>query len=149
VSGFEGTPLSVDRNTGAFTSFPLPCKGGLAQIVATAPRYRRTEVTFARGKPGEVKRVVIDLPRDDVARFGTLRGSLKDARTGKPVQEGVVFVPGLNQRISANPGDGRFLARVQAGRWDILVSAPGYETQRKHVIISDGDVIILDLDLHR
>jgi hypothetical protein len=147
VSGYENSPLSVDPASGAFTSFPIPTDGGPIQITAAANRYQTVEVTLPRGGKGETVAVSLNLTRSEQPSFGTLRGSLADRRTGAPVRRGQVFIPGLNQKVTVHPNQGTFSAPVQAGRWDVLISAPGYVTQRQQVIISEETVIILDVAL--
>ena len=146
ISGFEQTPLQVDYKTGAYHSFPIPTGDGLIQIKATAPNYKANEQTVARGKPNEDKTLLINMLRDDRPAMGKLRGSLKDGRTGKPVPHGTIFVIALQQKIQADE-KGNFSADVKAGRYDVLVSAPKYATQRKKLIIRDADVIILNVDM--
>ena len=45
--------------------------------------------------------------------------------------------------------DGSFEAELPPGRYTVIVSAPGYSTQRREVRLSLGEVTVLNVDLHR
>ena len=148
ISGYD-TALSVDPTTGAYLSFPIPTDGGPIQISAGANRYEKVSVTLPRGRAGEILAVSLNLSRANAPTFGTLRGTLADRRSGVPVPHGQVFIPGLSQKLAVDPAKGTFDAPVQAGRWDVLISAPGYATQRRQITVSQDAVIILDASLTR
>ena len=80
--------------------------------------------------------------------MGEIRGSLKDSRSGKPVAQGQIFIPLLNKKIRPDK-QGKFSAKVRAGRYQILISAKKYVTQKKEIEIRAGDVVILNLDMSR
>lgn len=148
VGGYEDTPLSVDYKTGGFKSFPLATGNGLVQLRATAPRYRTTVETLARGAAGEEKTVTLRLTRDDASTKGTLSGSVKDGHTGQAIARALLFVPSIGLKIPCD-AEGRFRVPVMVGKYDVLITAAGYVTQRKRVDIREGDVIILDIDMHK
>jgi hypothetical protein len=61
---------------------------------------------------------------------------------------------GLEAEIKIEPGDrtlhtsdGRFEADVAPGAYDVTITAPGYETQRRHVEVEQNGVTLLNADL--
>ena len=60
----------------------------------------------------------------------------------------------LSAEIKIEPGDktlhtqdGRFEADVAPGAYDVTITAPGYETQRRHVEVEQNGVTLLNADL--
>ena len=148
IVGFEKTPLTVDYKTGNFHSFPLNVGDGLIQLRASAPNYKINEQTIARSKKSEDRLLPLTMERADKPAIGKIEGTFKDARTGAPIPKGTVFIIALGQKVIAD-SKGAFSAMVRAGRYDVLMSAPLHATQRKKIIIHDGDVIILNVDLQK
>jgi hypothetical protein len=61
---------------------------------------------------------------------------------------------GLDAEIRIAPGDqtlrtknGRFEADVAPGAYEVTITAPGYETQRRHVDVEQNGVTLLNADL--
>lgn len=144
-SGFDGSLLAVDYKSGKFRSWPILVGEGLIKVSATAPGFRPAEQTVPRGQAGEVKALAFKLQPTGAEASGELKGSLKDGRTGKPVR-GELLLPSLSKKFRAE-ADGTFQATVKAGRYQVLLSAPGYATQKKEIEIRAGDVVILNVDL--
>lgn len=146
VSGFD-SQLSVDPKTGAFTVWPLATGSGLVQLKVKAPGYLDADQTIPRGTAaGDNKQVVFKLKSDNKPQFGTLKGNLKDARTGQPLAGARVFIPVLGQRLVSGP-DGGFEAQIKVGRYQVLFNAKKYITQKKELNIKNGDVVIMNVDL--
>jgi hypothetical protein len=146
IRGFDAAVLSTDLKTGAYTSWPLPVGTGLVRITARAPGYVEGEQTVPRGAAGETKVVSFKLKSDDGPAIGTLEGNIKDGLTGEPVAGVRIFVPALRQKIVTAP-DGTFRAALKAGRYQVLINAKRYVTQKKEVRVLNGDVVILNIDL--
>ena len=61
---------------------------------------------------------------------------------------------GLDAEVKIEPGDltlrtkdGQFEADVAPGQYDVTITAPGYETQRRHVEVEQNGVTLLNADL--
>ena len=145
VSGFAETILAASGE-GAFRSWGLPAGEGLVQLKVVAAGFRSAEETFPRGAEGEVKELVVTLTSDAQALLGELRGSLKDARDGTSIAEGKIFIPGLRKGVTTD-GEGAFRVDLQAGEYQVLISAEGYITQQKKIYIRAGEAVILNVDL--
>ncbi|MEZ4271273.1 MAG: carboxypeptidase-like regulatory domain-containing protein [Myxococcota bacterium] len=145
LTGKDVSPLSVDPENGQFKSYPIATGNGLLQILATAPGYKEGEATVPLGTEGEVKEVTLKLIAEGKIPLSILKGSLKDARSGKPVK-GQIFIPALGKRIRTDK-NGQFSANVKAGRYQVLVSSRGFSTQKKDIKLRPGDVVILNVDL--
>jgi uncharacterized membrane protein len=100
-----------------------------------------------KGAEGETKVVTFKLTSLGKDAVGELKGSLKDARSGVPVK-GEVFIPLIQKKFQAD-GEGKFSASMKAGRYQVLISAKGYTTQKKEIEIRPGDVVILNVDLSK
>ncbi len=147
-SGVDGSALAVDYRSGTFVSWPLESGDGLVKVVASAPGYRPAEQTVPKGREGEVKEITFKIQSLGETATGEIKGSLKDARSGRPVRRGQIFIPILNQRIKTD-SEGKFSATVKAGRYQVLVSAKRFVTQKKEIEIRAGDTVILNLDMSR
>jgi len=77
--------------------------------------------------------------------FGTLRGTVRTV-AGTPLQA-LIAIPARNKKLRADKGTGKFEAQLGTGTFDVLVSMPGFVTQRRKVTLETGDVIILNLEL--
>jgi hypothetical protein len=145
LSGYEQSPLAVDYKTGKFRSFPIPVGEGLMKVSVSAPNYRAADQTIPRGSGDSVQTVVFKIQSLGEQALGQMKGSLKDGRSGKPLK-GDIFIPALSKRIQADK-DGNFEAELKAGRYQVLISAPKYVTQKKEIEIRAGEVVILNLDM--
>lgn len=147
IVGGPSSALAADPKTGEFLSHELLCGEGLVQVKVQALGYVASEQTIPRGASGSVIELAFKLRPQGKDATGELRGSLKDSRTGKAVR-GQIFVPALSKRLRVEKG-GKFSGSLRAGRHQVLVSARGYETQRKEITIRAGEVVILNLDMTR
>jgi hypothetical protein len=147
ISGTGTSALAVDPKTGKFKSYGLPTGEGLVQLKAEAPGFRPSESTMPKGADGESKVVTFKLTSLGKDAVGELKGSLKDGRSGNPVK-GEIFIPVLAKKFQADV-EGKFNASMKAGRYQVLISARGYATQKKEIDIRAGDVVILNVDLNK
>lgn len=145
IVGDETSALAVNYKDGSWRSWPLAAGGGLLQLAISAPGYHKLEKTMPRGAAGEVTELNVQLKPASEAMTGQIRGSLKDARTGKALS-GQVFIPTLGTKMRVKK-DGVFQGPVKTGRYQVLISSKGYVTQKKEIEIRAGDVVILNVDL--
>jgi len=145
ISGFESTRLAVNAKTGEYASWPLPCGEGLVQVNVVAAGYRDAQQIVAKGADKEVKIADFGLQSTNEVLTGEIRGSLKDARGGQSIG-GEVFFPSLTLKLKVDD-DGKFQSTVKAGRYQVLISAPHFLTQKKEIEIRAGDVVILNVDM--
>ena len=76
----------------------------------------------------------------------TVRGLIR-SRTGEALKASVT-VKGLPTRVQVSP-EGRFFVTVPGGTYLFVISAPGYVTQSKKVVLSDGDQAIVHTELQK
>ena len=76
----------------------------------------------------------------------TVRGLVR-SRTGEPLKASVV-IKGLATKVQVTP-EGRFFVTVPGGTWQFVISAPGYVTQTKKVVLADGDQAIVHTELQK
>ncbi|MEO1170624.1 MAG: hypothetical protein AAFX94_01030 [Myxococcota bacterium] len=146
VIKIPGEPMyAVDYKTGAFGPVELMTGDGLVQVVVEAPGYRLATQQVQKGKKDETLALKFELESLGKEAVGEIRGSLKDARSGRPLR-GQIFIPVLNRKIRVDKS-GRFAARVKANRYQVLITSKGYVTQKKDIEIRAGDVVILNVDL--
>ena len=48
-----------------------------------------------------------------------------------------------------NTAEGRFEADVAPGNYEVIITAPGFETQRRRVVVEQNGVTVLNIDLRR
>ncbi|MEZ0312370.1 MAG: collagen binding domain-containing protein [Myxococcota bacterium] len=145
LGGYETSPLAVDFQTGKFHSFPIPVGEGLIKVTVSAPNYRPAEQTIQRGTGDQTTQLTFKLQSLGEAATGQMKGSIKDGRSGKPLK-GEIFIPALGKRLTSDK-DGLFDAELKSGRYQVLISAPKYVTQKKEIEIRAGEVVILNLDM--
>lgn len=146
VSGFDGPELAVSYKTGEFVTWPIPTGEGLLRVAATAPGFEEQSQTVPRAAAGQLVDLNFSLKKLGTTTKGTIKGSVKDSRNGDPIKGSTVFIPVLNLRIKTDPG-GAFAEQLAAGRYQIMISAKGYQTQAKEIEIQPGDTLILNVDL--
>ena len=76
----------------------------------------------------------------------TVRGLIR-SRTGEALKASVV-IKGLPTKVEVTP-EGRFSVTVPGGTYQFVISAPGYVTQTKKVVLADGDQAILHTELQK
>ena len=145
VSGYESTPLAVDPKTGAYVSFALPCGEGVVQLTAVAEGYHPEQKVIAKGIDPGVKTADFALQSSTELLTAEVRGSLKNADNGRAIQ-GMVFFPTLNLKIRTDP-HGRFQTTLKSGRYQVLITAPRFVTQKKEIQVRGGDSVILNVDM--
>jgi hypothetical protein len=85
-----------------------------------------------------------DLPVARALPPGQIRGVVRTL-TGKPVQADVTLLP-LGLRVVAG-AQGEFRVDVPPGEYDVLVEAPGFSQQKRHVVVDENGVTVLNVDL--
>ena len=76
----------------------------------------------------------------------TVRGLIR-SRTGEPLKASVV-IKGLSTKVAVTP-EGRFFVTVPGGTYQFIISAPGYVTQTRKVVLADGDQAIVHTELQK
>lgn len=76
----------------------------------------------------------------------TVRGLIR-SRTGEALKASVV-IKGLATKVQVTP-EGRFFVTVPGGQYLFIISAPGYVTQTKKVVLADGDQAIVHTELQK
>jgi hypothetical protein len=76
----------------------------------------------------------------------TVRGLVR-SRTGEALKASVI-IKGSAVKVQVSP-EGRFFVSVPGGTYLFIISAPGYVTQSKKVVLADGDQAILHTDLQK
>lgn len=76
----------------------------------------------------------------------TVRGLIR-SRTGEPLTASVV-IKGLATKVPVT-AEGRFVVTVPGGQYFFIISAPGYVSQTKKVVLADGDQAIFHTELQK
>jgi hypothetical protein len=116
------------------------------RVTAEALGYTPEDRTVPRTKASAEAPLTFKLHATGKTVVGTMRGSVRDGVTGKTISDVVVVLPAASIKLKVGP-DGVFETQVPEGRYQVLVAAPGYETQKKSIAISVKDVVILNVDL--
>jgi uncharacterized repeat protein (TIGR01451 family) len=85
-----------------------------------------------------------------VAHAGILSGTVREAGTHTPISGATVTVSGTQRATTQTGADGRYVAGMASGVYDVSVGAFGYEPGfASSVIISAGTPLARDFDLTR
>ena len=134
----EATPVDVDarRAVHVLGQARRDSDDRRARRRTTSPRPRRS-----RSRRAPAAAVTLTLRRK--LPGGQIRGLIRSFK-------GV----GLNAEVKIDPGDrtlttkdGRFEADVAPGSYEVTITAPGYETQRRRVEVEQNGVTLLNADL--
>ena len=78
------------------------------------------------------------------AQMGTLTGRITDARSGRPLLDAQVTVPGTGLGVLSNANGRYLLLNVPAGQHGVRVDLIGYESATQSVSVSVGQTATLD-----
>lgn len=145
VEGQTGA-LTVDPLTGRFTLWPLIADGNPVKLKARALGYDDTEQVVIRTTAGARQAVTFNMHVAGGQQTGVLRGTVRNSLTGEPIARVSVFIPSASMTVPVL-ADGSFEASLNVGRHQMLISAPGYDTQKKSVEVKNNQVVILNVDL--
>jgi len=144
MGGEEPAIFLSDPEQGRF--FTCPTVPGPVKISVHREGYREeSQVVLVSDKPKTP--VTIKLHPTTGATFGTLKGSVRSI-SGVPLRA-LISVPARKVKLRAQRADGKFDQKLATGSFDVLISMPGYVTQRRRVKLSAGDVVILNVELYR
>lgn len=145
----EGQPgiLTVDPLTGHFTLWPLTADGSPVKLKARALGYEESEEVVVRSTAMAEHSVVFHMREAGAKVTGIFRGTVHDSITGRSIREVTIFIPSASMKMPAR-ADGSFEITLSEGRVQMLISAPGYETQKKGVEVQKNQIVILNVDLH-
>jgi hypothetical protein len=131
------TPVDVDGD-GRFTFTGKPGQTLTVRAEAADHEPATESVTLAEGSAAPM---TLTLRRK--LPSGQIRGLIRSFKGA-----------GLNAEVKIEPGDrtlttrdGRFEADVAPGSYEVTITAPGYETQRRRVEVEQNGVTLLNADL--
>jgi hypothetical protein len=144
VSGRESSILQSDPEQGKF--FTCPSEPGPVKLVVSREGYREeSKVVLVQDQP-EVP-AIIKLTRATGKTFGRLKGTVRAARTGRPLRA-LISIPARQVKVRAARRTGKFELKLATGLLDVIISKPGFITQRSSVKLEAGDLVILNVELH-
>lgn len=88
----------------------------------------------------------IDIVVPHTLPAGEVRGIVLDV-AGKPIMATVRIDPG-GADVPLGP-DGRFRTDVQPGSYDVIIRAPGYADQKRHITVERDGVVLVDILLRK
>jgi len=124
---------------------------GDVSLEITAPGFQPLKrIVTLSGTPAPFEVVVKhNLPA------GEVRGVVRDL-AGKPLKATVRIVPGAAAASATSApvdvplgNDGRFRTDVQPGSYDVVIRAPGYVDQKRHITVERDGVIMVDIELRK
>jgi len=137
-----GTPGATDLLTNDSGEFEL---GGVlvgkTDLTVSAEGYKEQvhhiAVTSAESAPVEIQ-------LERALPVGQIRG-LARSFSGEPIKATVRVEP-IGKELVVGVS-GRFEVDVPPGEYDVIVKAPGYADQLRHVRVEANGVVVLDLDM--
>jgi hypothetical protein len=82
--------------------------------------------------------------QDSKPLVGQIRGNIRSFK-GTPLRAAVEVSPG-ELRLSTS-ADGKFSLEVPAGHYSVHLSAPGYKTQTRDVVVDEDGITVLNVEL--
>jgi hypothetical protein len=143
MGGDEPAIFLSDPEEGRFYTCPMT-PGPVKLSVYREGYQEESQVVLVTEKPETP--VTIKLQATTAAAFGTIKGTVR-AVTGLPLPA-LISIPARNINLRANRADGAFEQKLETGSFDVLISMPGYVTQRRKVKLEAGDVIIINVELY-
>jgi hypothetical protein len=142
VAGKEEATFVTEPERGQFTT--CPADPGPVKVTVSMEGYKQeTTAVLSTGKP--TVPVTIKLARARGKTFGTLKGTIRSA-TGQPLRA-LISIPARRKKIRSKK-KGKFELRLATGVFDVLISKPGYVTQRRKIKLKTGDIVILNVELY-
>jgi hypothetical protein len=132
--------LSSDGG-GKFVSGALPEGNAIVEVEADGFKPRKTEVPLKNGETLDV-----DFILEPAVPQGQLRGAVH-GYDGKPVQA-TISIMGLDIATLADE-EGAFELSIPAGEHEVTVTADGFKTQTRTVVVEDNGVTVLNADLRK
>ncbi len=143
MGGEEPATFLSDPEQGRF--FTCPTVPGPVKITVNREGYREeSQVVLVSGRPRTP--VTIKLHATTGATYGTLKGTVRSV-TGLPLPA-LISIPARKVKLRAGRTDGKFAKKLATGAIDVLISMPGYMTQRRKVKLDAGEVVILNVELY-
>ncbi len=129
-----------DQGLAAFADVPI----GNVSITATAAEFKpgSEAVSVIGGKRSEVS---IELVPLKVRLPAAIKGLVRTLKTGQPVAADIE-IPELKLKSRADAA-GTFSIPLAGGTYTVRISAKGFVTQTKSVVVRDGDSTIFNVDL--
>jgi hypothetical protein len=142
ITPVDGTPKQTIEtdDDGRFESGELAPGEVTLDITATGFTPVKKTVTVGGTSPS------LDVVMAHALPAGEVRGVVRDL-AGKPVKATVRVEPGgVDVALGA---DGRFRTDVQPGRYDVVIRAPGYVDQKRHITVERDGVVLVDILLRK
>jgi len=143
MGGEEPATFLSDPEQGRF--YTCPTVPGPVKITVNREGYREeSQVVLVSGRPRTP--VTIKLHATTGATYGTIKGTVRSV-TGLPLPA-LIAIPARKVKLRANRANGKFQKKLATGAIDVLISMPGYMTQRRKVKLAAGEVVILNVELY-
>lgn len=138
IQGERETPLS-EAEPGRYRNADVPPGPGRLRIRADG--FQAIERDIEVGASPELR---IDARAEPVLPAGQVRGLVRSFR-GKPLGAKVRVEPSGGE--ASTDAEGFFQIDVPPGSYDVVIEAPGYQSQRRAVKVEKQGVVIVNADL--
>lgn len=142
-SGKRPAILITDPARGDFETCPR--KPGPVKLTVHKEGYQPQEKVILVTREPEIP-VTVEMQPAAGPAYGRIKGTVRSV-AGIPLRA-LISIPARNLRFRATQGTGEFERKLATGSFDVLISMPGYVTQRRKVTLGAGDVIILNVELY-
>ncbi len=134
-----GIPGAVSDDIGKYLA-ELPPGDYKIHIYANGYRWLERKIKV---EPGKKEKWDLTLKR----KLGTIKGTIVDAATGQPIAASFSFVGKDLPQFSADPLTGEYTSNVPPGKYNLSITADGYQSQSIEITAKDRKEIINDLAL--
>ena len=117
---------------------------GPVGVKVTAPGYNPGEEAAAV-VAGRTSELTVSLVPEKKRLPATMKGVIRNVRGGKPVAA-TLDLKELTLQLVAD-AEGKFTTEIPGGKYTVRISAKGFITQTKQVVVRDGDQVIFNVEL--
>lgn len=147
VGEAEDVLLATDDQSGSFRSWPISAGPGLIRVTARAMGYIDDERLIPRPRADEMAELNFALKADLAKqRLATLRGTFRDARSGKAIAGGKVTIDTLDILATADRS-GKFSMRAKPGRYKVTFVASGFSKLERTLTLRPDETLLFNAEL--
>jgi hypothetical protein len=137
--------LTLTFDQGAYRLESPPA--GPAKLIVVADGFENVERSIVI-EPGKAAEATVSL--EPALPHGQIRGLVRSF-AGRAIRAKIVVsrLDGGDAKELSTDATGNFTVDVQPGEYRVEIGAPGYQAQKRQIVVKEKGVVILNADLHQ